>query len=290
MRVEKIRWAELCPLGEAFHIARIETIQGASWNLHQHDFYECFWIEGGSGLHEFQSGFRRLAAHQLWFVRPEHIHGFRLNAGQNAPRFVNLAFHQSLVESFLKRHESAIPRSIWNERSQTPESLLLSPGQSIEMSKLLVNVSLQGRRNMDAEWFLCSLIRMLQSHESDAIPADTPVWLKECLYQLRQPLNFKQGVRRMVELSNRSPAHVSRLMKQFTGKTPGRWIQELRMHYAATLLQTTDLSVTEVALEIGMENLSHFHKVFLGNYGLSPLRYRRQHLKRVIAGAAEDTK
>jgi len=282
MQVEQIKWAQLCPSGEAFHIARIETPQGSNWNLHEHDFYECFWMEGGSGLQVTESHTFDLYPNQLWFVRPEHVHGFRVKSGSNLPRFVNLAIQAQLVAAFLKRHSDCVPLRVWSEGDPHPTCIDLSPGQAAELKKLFVSVAAGGRRTVDAEWFLCAMIRMLQSYDIDGFPANMPLWLKESLFLMRQPLHFKNGVARLVELCDRSPAHVARLMRSLTGKTPVQWIQGLRMHYAATLLQTTELSVTEIALEIGMENLSHFHKTFRETYGITPLRYRHKHMSGVI--------
>jgi AraC family transcriptional regulator, dual regulator of chb operon len=283
MGIQHIRWNELCRAGEAFHIARIEHPQGNAWNLHDHDFYECFWMEGGTGFHEMTNGTVALLPHQLWFVRPEHVHGFRAKAGASAPRFVNLAMQASVVQGFLQRHGEVLPRICWKEHTEDPEFLMLSPGQSKEMSQLLVRVSAEGRRPLDVEWFLGSLVRLLQIHRCDVFPPDMPIWLRESLFMIRQPVHFRLGVPQFVKLCNRSPAHVARLTRQFTGKTPGQWIQQLRLYHATVLLQTTDLSVTEVALEIGMENLSHFHRSFREVHAISPLRYRRLHASGVLS-------
>lgn len=282
MGYERIEWDQLCRNGELLHIARIEKPQTRSWNLHCHDFFECFWIEGGAGVHAFDRGSSSLIAQQLWFVRPEHVHGFRVKSGSHPPKFVNVAFPYALVEGFLDRHSAELPDVFWRTKADCPECLMLSPGQFSALRKLFANLSTEGRRAVDAEWFLCGLARLLQSHASDFESTDMPLWLRESLFQMRQPRHFKHGVPRLVELCNRTPAHVSRSMRLLTGMTPVQWVQRLRMHYAATLLQTTELSVTEIALEVGMENLSHFHRTFRDTYGSSPLRYRRTHSSGVV--------
>jgi AraC-like DNA-binding protein len=49
-----------------------------------------------------------------------------------------------------------------------------------------------------------------------------------------------------------------------------------RVEKAALLLSTTILNITEVAFGSGFSNLSHFHRQFIANYGLTPRAFRRK--------------
>ncbi|WP_376717035.1 helix-turn-helix domain-containing protein [Enterococcus asini] len=54
------------------------------------------------------------------------------------------------------------------------------------------------------------------------------------------------------------------------------------MEKAGLLLQNTDLSVNEIALEVGYQSYSHFHKIFKKWYRQTPNDYR-QHYSPEIA-------
>jgi AraC family transcriptional activator of mar-sox-rob regulon len=49
-----------------------------------------------------------------------------------------------------------------------------------------------------------------------------------------------------------------------------------RVEKAARVLSSTELNITEVALGSGFSNLSHFHRQFKANYGLTPGAFRRK--------------
>ena len=67
---------------------------------------------------------------------------------------------------------------------------------------------------------------------------------------------------------------LSHEIKNRTGKTYTEHLQEKRLSRAASLLKSTRLSVEEVALSVGYENKSYFHRIFSAKYGTSPKKYR----------------
>jgi AraC-like DNA-binding protein/mannose-6-phosphate isomerase-like protein (cupin superfamily) len=78
---------------------------------------------------------------------------------------------------------------------------------------------------------------------------------------------------RSVNLSER---RFTDLFRSATGKTWCKYLQSLRLEYAAKLLTATDKSVMAVAFESGFEDLSHFHHIFKAVYNCSPLKFREQ--------------
>lgn len=67
---------------------------------------------------------------------------------------------------------------------------------------------------------------------------------------------------------------LSHEIKNRTGKTYTEHLQEKRLSQAAFLLKNTSLSVEEIALAVGYENKSYFHRIFSAKYGTSPKKYR----------------
>ena len=67
---------------------------------------------------------------------------------------------------------------------------------------------------------------------------------------------------------------LSRLIRQKTGKNYTELLQEKRLSQAAWLLRNTDKNVDDIANAVGYENLSYFHRLFAGRFGLSPRQYR----------------
>ena len=74
----------------------------------------------------------------------------------------------------------------------------------------------------------------------------------------------------------RSRSHISHLFKASTGISLRAYCNELRLLDAKALLQSTNLSISEVAYEVGFEDASYFIKLFREKYGISPRRYQEK--------------
>lgn len=71
-----------------------------------------------------------------------------------------------------------------------------------------------------------------------------------------------------------SPYYFLRAFKSATGITPHQWILRARLRNAAQLLVTTRAAVTDIALDVGFEDLSNFIRSFRAEFGASPRQYR----------------
>ena len=68
--------------------------------------------------------------------------------------------------------------------------------------------------------------------------------------------------------------YLSRLVRQATGKNYTELLQEKRLSQAAWLLRHTGRRVDEIAVSVGYENISYFHRLFAARFGQSPKHYR----------------
>jgi YesN/AraC family two-component response regulator len=73
-----------------------------------------------------------------------------------------------------------------------------------------------------------------------------------------------------------SPSHLNRLIERETGQTFTAHERAARMTLAASLLQTTSLSVKEVATQAGYSHASSFDRWFRRMFGMTPGQYRRR--------------
>ena len=71
-----------------------------------------------------------------------------------------------------------------------------------------------------------------------------------------------------------SPAHFSRRFKQAFGESPHQYVLSRRVERAQELLRNTDLSVTDICLEVGFRSLGSFSSAFHRVAGMTPTAYR----------------
>ena len=73
-----------------------------------------------------------------------------------------------------------------------------------------------------------------------------------------------------------SRAHFSREFRRAFGESPHAYLLTRRLERAAALLRTTDNSVAEICLAVGLQSIGSFTTSFTRTFGVSPTAYRSQ--------------
>jgi AraC family transcriptional regulator len=79
----------------------------------------------------------------------------------------------------------------------------------------------------------------------------------------------------MAAESGYSRTHFYRMFTAAMGQTPHRYLLQLRLKKAESLLAAGSLSLIDIALACGFSSHAHFSTAFRTRYGLSPSAYRR---------------
>lgn len=85
---------------------------------------------------------------------------------------------------------------------------------------------------------------------------------------------------RLAESLNLSAPRLRQLFKEQTGMPFRKYLRLIRMKEAQHLLETTFLTVKEIAKQVGVHDSSNFIKDFEKQFGLSPTKYRNIYLPR----------
>ncbi|WP_035108374.1 helix-turn-helix domain-containing protein [Flavobacterium denitrificans] len=72
-----------------------------------------------------------------------------------------------------------------------------------------------------------------------------------------------------------TPNHLNKCVKNVTGKSAVKWIDENILLEAKYLLFQTTLSINEIAAQVGHEDQSYFSRFFKKHEGISPIQYRK---------------
>ncbi|BAO77337.1 helix-turn-helix domain-containing protein [Winogradskyella sp. PG-2] len=88
--------------------------------------------------------------------------------------------------------------------------------------------------------------------------------------------NEQFGVSELADLMNMSRSNLLRKIKKQTQGSASQFIREVRLKKGMTLLEETELTVSEIAYQVGFSNNSYFIKCFRDYYGYSPGEARKK--------------
>ena len=82
---------------------------------------------------------------------------------------------------------------------------------------------------------------------------------------------------KLSEICHLSDGYFSRLFMKIMGTRPVDYINRKKMGASQLMLITSDNPIEEIALEAGIENFSHFNRLFKKYSGTTPGEYRKLH-------------
>ncbi len=106
-----------------------------------------------------------------------------------------------------------------------------------------------------------------QSSHDDEVVLEAQLWLQE---NLAESISIA-ALARHLGLSSRT---LNRRFRAATGLSPVAYLQRLRIAGARDLLRHSNLSVGEIAWQVGLNDTSYFSRLFREQVGMPPLQYR----------------
>ncbi len=89
-------------------------------------------------------------------------------------------------------------------------------------------------------------------------------------------ISFVGATPKEVSVVNQTAVTANKRMLSVTGKSPLEFIRDMRMQKAAMLLEKTNMTISEVAYEVGFNNPKNFSKSFKATFQVLPSAYRLQ--------------
>jgi len=99
---------------------------------------------------------------------------------------------------------------------------------------------------------------------------------------MREDVRGELSLAQFAQSVNLSVWRLCHIFKADVGMPPIRYLRLLRMERAKNLLESSFLSVKEIAFQVGLNDESHFVRDFKSTYGFSPALYRT-HFKNNLA-------
>jgi len=280
---EKLRIKNYVPKGEYYHIGISTKTSEAPRDIagHCHDFHEFFWVHQGRCWHHINGERRQVPAGMLVLVRAPDVHGFSVEPGDQCG-FINVAFHRQTWEDLRERYfERQLDPYRAGPASQREH--LLSAAELDALQHSVRELEPHPHTRVAIDRLLLNVLHRRVEAPPKIEGRKLPEWLEEACRRIHEERNFQDGAPMFARLAHRSPEHVARETRKYLGKTPTDIVNEARMAFAARKLTAGGDKILDVAMECGVENISHFYRLFEQRYGVTPRRYRVQ--QQSITGA-----
>ena len=272
---QTLHFSDLLQGGAQIHLTRATLTPMRPKSLHDHDFFELFWVQNGTVRHHLPEGGENLTEGDVIFLQPGQAHGLQ-GRGEHA-LVASICIHPTTVKALARRHPSLNGHLFWAKTG--PIRRRRDIRQLTALNQAAVQLERSACDTLAAEAFLLPLCADLTA---EAFPADMPSWLASACEAARDPDVFRDGAAGLVALTGKAHPHVSRSMRRYLGVTPSDYINDIRMRHAARALTTDGEPVSQIAADCGIPNMSHFHKLFRTAHGLTPLQYRQRFQRQVL--------
>ena len=146
--------------------------------------------------------------------------------------------------------------------------------------QILLEVASQGRAYVDEQIEAVMTLILTQAHsirpDMFRTQADTSFLpIQDILDELDQNFSHEFSLGSLSQKYHVSPGCLSHHFKEQVGLSPMQFVTLRRLTHAQLLLLKTELSVQEIALRCGFNDVSNFIRRFRQQYGEPPLQFRR---------------
>ncbi|MDQ0195438.1 AraC family transcriptional regulator [Paenibacillus wynnii] len=256
-------------------------------DTHWHEEAEFFMLLEGEILFQVDTEYFPVQAGEAVFIESGDIHAaYVLN--ESPCKFCALVFHPDLLASAqydtiqqntilpLQEKRQSFPRHIkpdipWQQEvlrhlermmeaydSKVPGFEAFMKGSLLIM---LSQIAVDGRS-----------VNRSQSDDADTTKINR---LKKIIIYIQDNYRDPIRTRDLSELIPMSEGQFCRFFKTMTRKTPVDYINSYRIRQAADLLRQSERKISDIALDVGFDNVSYFIKVFRKAMKCSPSEFRK---------------
>ena len=231
----------------------------------------------GTEITEAESG-------DIFFIPPEMI--FRLESPEGSANVRGVIFDASIIEENMENFDTELlymfyvqsrnRATVFKEGHPVHASLArLIEDATLEYSVKDVCYKLPVRAGIYL--MVTELLRYYcgSKDEQDRIAYHNVLRLRPVITYISENFKDKIYIESLADMISVSPDYFTKMFKDSIGKTPIEYINGLRVNYSMRLLASTEMSMAEIAEDIGFCNPNYFHKIFKQYMGVSPLQYRK---------------
>ncbi|MBT2720537.1 AraC family transcriptional regulator [Bacillus sp. ISL-46] len=231
--------------------------------------YLIVFTRGGKGYLTYDNKKYTLLPNQIFFIDCMNYHYYETDK-KELWDIIWVHFNGPASQGhyhYFQRHESPVVSVPENSHITQIMSNLLDVQQTHDFHKEPISSKL-----------ITDLLTELIFAANTTIPSGAliPDSISSIMKELEKRFNARISLDQLASAHAISKFHLVREFKKYTGITPNEYLINCRISYAKKLLKYSDLSVSEIAYSVGIDNVSHFINLFKSREQITPLTYRKQ--------------
>lgn len=257
------------------------------FGLHCHEFSELVIITDGKGLHLTGEDSYELSAGDTFVIGGDRPHDYR---NMDRLTLINILFDpvefpMSIgdLRSLPGYHALFTLEPAWRKRHQFTSRLRLNPIEMVEALRLVDELEMElanrtpGFRVMATATMLKLVTFLSRCFGLSRNPKSKKLLrIGDAISHIQSSFTQPITLDELVEIAGMSRRNFIRTFEETTGKSPIKFLIDLRIQESRRLLRTTERSITEIAFDVGFSDSNYFSRQFRSALGLSPREYRKQ--------------
>ena len=260
---------------------RLKTVKRLpTWRPKGRLDYQLLYIVSGKGHFYFHGEDRVVYAGRMVLIQPRQEQRYEY-FGEDKPEVYWVHFTGSDVKNILRSYNIPMDDPIFYSGASSTYSYLFK-----EMIHELQTCK-TGYEDV-LTMYLRQIFLLVQRTRQEERPTVSTYIQEEMEFARRyfnEHYNEPISIQEYAESRNMSVCYFQRNFKQIVKHTPMQYLLTIRVNNAASLLETTDYSMAEIAAIVGYEDPLYFSRLFRKIKGVSPRDYRNL----VKDGAKEST-
>ena len=257
---------------------------------HRHNYVEMMYVVQGSITHYIEG--KELVLHKgdVLMLNQHVSHAIKRAEYEDIGiNFIALPEFFEIPLTMLQKKNVLADFVIGAMRQKNPVShyLLFRLKEDSQIENLMENMiepMLHAHQNEDiVNQYSMGLVFLYLMNHLENLSHNSSIDYKETIVQaVLEYINSdckNANLSKIAEDTHQSMTVLSKLIKQKTGYKFQELLQRRRFQKAVYLLMETELTVEDIALEVGYENQSYFYRQFQKRYGMTPAKYRKLHKK-----------
>ena len=257
-----------------------------SYGYHHHeDVYELAFVVESSGQLLLENGQIPLKTGDIVLMPPGTLHSYACapeEAMQYYAAWVDAGSCDGPIPAFLKTvtEPAIVSASQYLKYIQSSFHILAELHQ--------INNGVVDETCQSVYLGLLMLTKKLYFHRTMAVSIGPSSYAGDVLWYINRHCSEDLSLESLARQFSISTSHLRRIFKQVYGISPIHYQIKRRIAMATDYLLKTDMSVAEVARQVGYENTTHFSHLFAGRIGCTPSEFRARNRKEALQAAGQD--